>query len=159
MTRSRIPDIGSYKEVLKLKVLITREKKMQLCMVTDINQTYCCEHSAVYTIKSLCQTPETNMSYVSYILIKKKKEEKRRIWVTGCHRYGQSSSQGEGRKCELYLADCQTDSQTPPCMPGGSKCWGCFRSTVLGAVHTVQHWHPQHICQEGGKVAETTVQL
>lgn len=50
---------------------------MQLCMVMDINQTYCCEHSAVYTnIKSLCQTPETNMSYVSYILIKKKKRGK-----------------------------------------------------------------------------------
>ena len=72
MTRSRIPDIGSYKVVLKLKVLFTREKKMQLCMVMDINQTYCCEHSAVYTnIKSLCHTPETNMSYVSYILILK----------------------------------------------------------------------------------------
>lgn len=44
-------------------------------------------------------------------------------------------------------------------MPQGSRCWGCFRSTVLGAVHTAQHWHPQHICQEGGKVAETMVQL
>lgn len=30
---------------------------------------------------------------------------------------------------------------------------------MLGAVHTAQHWHPQHICQEGGKVAETTAQL
>ena len=30
---------------------------------------------------------------------------------------------------------------------------------MLGAVHTAQHWQPQHICQEGGKVAETMVQL
>ena len=35
-------------------------------MVTDVNQTYCSDHFAVYAnIKSLCCTPEADMLYVN----------------------------------------------------------------------------------------------
>ena len=47
-----------------LEVLITRkkEKELQLCMVIDVNDTYCIDHFAMYTyIESSCYTPETKM--------------------------------------------------------------------------------------------------
>lgn len=43
-------------------------------MVTDTNETYCGDHSQMYTnMESLCCTPETNtMFYVSYTTVFKK---------------------------------------------------------------------------------------
>lgn len=44
-----------------------------LCVVMDINQTFCGDYFAMYTnIKSVCCTPKTNiMLYINYISIKK----------------------------------------------------------------------------------------
>ena len=43
-------------------------------MVTNINQTHCGDHFAIYTnIKALCRKHETNiMSYVNYTSLKKR---------------------------------------------------------------------------------------
>lgn len=45
-------------------------------MVTNVNQTYCHDHFAVYTnIESLCYISKTNIVfYANYISIKKGKE-------------------------------------------------------------------------------------
>ena len=47
-------------------------KKMRLCMVMGINQTYCGYHFTIYTnLRSLFRTLETNiMLYVNFISIK-----------------------------------------------------------------------------------------
>ena len=48
-------------------------------MVTDINETYCGDHFAVYTyIKSLCYIPKTNKYYRSIASQFKKKKKKRK---------------------------------------------------------------------------------
>ena len=53
-----------------LKVLFTR-KKILLTMVTDVFQTFCGDHLAIYTnIKSLWRASETNiMLYANYISV------------------------------------------------------------------------------------------
>lgn len=46
-----------------LEVLITRkkEKELQLCMVIDVNDTYCIDHFAMYTYIESCYMPATKM--------------------------------------------------------------------------------------------------
>lgn len=61
-----------------LKVHITRKNILYLCVVLDVNETYCGDHFTKHTtIKSLHYIPETNIElYVNYTPIKKGRFEK-----------------------------------------------------------------------------------